>query len=565
MIEEVTIRNVGGVASATLRFDRGLTVITGESGAGKSSLVRSLELLGGKRSQSAFLRSGEEEGSVEAVLAGVSGERAGAAYTEEEDGSVLFARRTFSRSGRNRTFFEDKAVPLSTFSAVMNEEIRIQSQFAQIELLDPKRQMEILDFCGGNAVSALKDALSLTFSVAVECDRSLRAAKVREQELKTRFQDGEAILSAAKGLKLAPGCEGAWESQAQSLSLRIETLKKSKENLLKMTGGAAGQGLLDLLESSGLDLLRTLEGDDGRLGKLFNEGLERLQVFVRDAARMTAGQSIEEMERERDLLEKKSGTLRKLKRATGTASAEEFLDWCEEAKTASEWMREQERLSSVLTEKGRALRKEATRLAAELRALRAEAAANLEVEVNRHLAALAMEECRFSVRLSELEKIRSTGADDVCFTLSAGGRGETPVNKTASGGELSRILLALQLSLPETSLPPTLVFDEVEAGLGGRAAVLAGFKLQELSRRCQVILVTHEATIAALAEHHYMVRKNGESVEAVRLGEEERVSEIARMLSGDSRLPEALEHAKKLLSGRHGTTDPVETRKIDIH
>jgi DNA repair protein RecN (Recombination protein N) len=550
MIEEVTIRNVGGVASATLRFDRGLTVITGESGAGKSSLVRSLELLGGKRSQSAFLRSGEEEGSVEAVLAGISAERAGGAYMEEGDGSVLFARRTFSRSGKNRTFFQGRAVPLSTFSAVMNEEMRIQSQFAQIELLDPKRQMEILDFCGGDEISALKEALSRTFTGAVECDRSLRAAKSRELDLKTRFRDGEAILSAAKGLKLSPGCEGAWESQIQNLSLRLDTLKKSRENVLKITGGAAGQGLLDLLESSGLDLLRTIEDDEGRLGKLFNEGLERLQVFAREAARMTAGQSIEEMEKERDLLEKKTGILRKLKRATGTASVEDFLFWCEEAKSASEWMREQERLSSELTEKGRALRKEAVRLAAELRALRAEAASKLETEVNRHLSGLAMEDCRFSVRLSELEKIRSTGADDVSFTLSAGGRGEIPVNKTASGGELSRILLALQLSLPATSLPPTLVFDEVEAGLGGRAAVLAGYKLQDLSRRCQVILVTHEATIAALAEHHYVVRKNGESVEAVRLGDEERAAEIARMLSGDSRLPEAIEHAKKLLSGR---------------
>ena len=130
------------------------------------------------------------------------------------------------------------------------------------------------------------------------------------------------------------------------------------------------------------------------------------------------------------------------------------------------------------------------------------------------------------------------------------------MNKTASGGELSRILLALQLALPEASLPPTLVFDEVEAGLGGRAAVLAGYKLLELSRKCQVILVTHEATIAALAEHHYLVSKKGESVEAIMLGEDERTAEIARMLSGDSRLPEALEHAKKLLLGRHDARIP---------
>ncbi|MBP9027741.1 MAG: AAA family ATPase [Aminivibrio sp.] len=560
MIEEVTIRNVGGVASATLRFEKGLTVITGESGAGKSSLVRSLELLGGKRSQSAFLRSGEEEGAVEAVLAGVSGDRAGAAFSEDEDGSVLFARRTFSRSGRNRTYFQDRAVPLSTFSSVMNEEMRIQSQFAQIELLDPKRQMEILDFCGGVEASSLKEALSRTFSSAVECDRSMRAAKVREQELKSRFQDGEAILAAAKGLKLAPGCEAAWESEVQTLSLRTERLKKAKDNLLRMTGGAAGQGLLDLLESSGLELLRCFENNESGLAKLFNEGLERFQVFAREAARMTAGQSVDEMEREQDLLEKRGGLLRKLKRASGTASAEEFLEWCNEAKRASEWIREQERNLAELAEKGRVFRREAAGLAAELRSLRTDTASKLERDVNRHLADLAMEECRFSVRLSELEKIRSTGADEVSFTLSAGGKGETPVNKTASGGELSRILIALQLSLPESSLPPTLVFDEVEAGLGGRAAVLAGYKLQELSRRCQVVLVTHEATIAALADHHYLVRKNGESVEAIKLGEDERAAEIARMLSGDAGLPEAMEHAKKLLSGRPESLISAESK-----
>jgi len=560
MIEEVTIRNVGGLASATLRFEKGLTVITGESGAGKSSLVRSLELLGGKRSQSAFLRSGEEEGAVEAVLAGVSGDRAGAAFSEDEDGSVLFARRTFSRSGRNRTYFQDRAVPLSTFSSVMNEEMRIQSQFAQIELLDPKRQMEILDFCGGVEASSLKEALSRTFSSAVECDRSMRAAKVREQELKSRFQDGEAILAAAKGLKLAPGCEAAWESEVQTLSLRTERLKKARDNLLRMTGGAAGQGLLDLLESSGLELLRCFENNESGLAKLFNEGLERFQVFAREAARMTAGQSVDEMEREQDLLEKRGGLLRKLKRASGTASAEEFLEWCNEAKRASEWIREQERNLAELAEKGRVFRREAAGLAAELRSLRTDTASKLERDVNRHLADLAMEECRFSVRLSELEKIRSTGADEVSFTLSAGGKGETPVNKTASGGELSRILIALQLSLPESSLPPTLVFDEVEAGLGGRAAVLAGYKLQELSRRCQVVLVTHEATIAALADHHYLVRKNGESVEAIKLGEDERAAEIARMLSGDAGLPEAMEHAKKLLSGRPESLISAESK-----
>jgi DNA repair protein RecN (Recombination protein N) len=551
LIEEVSIRNIGGVASATLRFEKGFTVITGESGAGKSSLVRSLELLGGKRSQTAFLRAGEEEGSVEAVLSGIGGGTA-AELADPEEGGALFAKRIIARNGRSRTYFQDRAAPLSVFASVMNERMRIQSQFAQIELLDPKRQMELLDFCGGERAGALKTALSKAFSDAVECERSLRTARAREQELRTRFRDGDSILSAARGLKAAPGCEEAWEARVEKISTDLAIQRKLLDNLLEMTGGAAGRGLLDSLESAGLDILKNLPADGESLSALFNEGLEKLQVFVKGVEARTTGISPGDLEREREVLEKKIGLLRKLKRATGTRTAEEFIDWCVEASKAAEWLREQEKISSALTEKGRSLRKEAARLAAELRAARTETARLLEDEVNRHLAGLAMEDCRFSVRLEELEKIRSTGADEITFTLSSGGRTETPVNKSASGGELSRILLAIQLSLPKEALPPTLIFDEVEAGLGGRAAVLAGYKLLELSRRCQVILVTHEGTIAALADSHFMVSKKGESVEAQKLQYGERVKEIARMLSGDSGLPEAVEHARILLSERRG-------------
>lgn len=551
MIEEVSIRNIGGVASATLRFEKGFTVITGESGAGKSSLVRSLELLGGKRSQTAFLRAGEEEGSVEAVLSGIGGGTA-AELADPEEGGALFAKRIIARNGRSRTYFQDRAAPLSVFASVMNERMRIQSQFAQIELLDPKRQMELLDFCGGERAGALKTALSKAFSDAVECERSLRTARAREQELRTRFRDGDSILSAARGLKAAPGCEEAWEARVEKISTDLAIQRKLLDNLLEMTGGAAGRGLLDSLESAGLDILKNLPADGESLSALFNEGLEKLQVFVKGVEARTTGISPGDLEREREVLEKKIGLLRKLKRATGTRTAEEFIEWCVEASKAAEWLREQEKISSALTEKGRSLRKEAARLAAELRAARTETARLLEDEVNRHLAGLAMEDCRFSVRLEELEKIRSTGADEITFTLSSGGRTETPVNKSASGGELSRILLAIQLSLPKEALPPTLIFDEVEAGLGGRAAVLAGYKLLELSRRCQVILVTHEGTIAALADSHFMVSKKGESVEAQKLQYGERVKEIARMLSGDSGLPEAVEHARILLSERRG-------------
>ena len=160
-----------------------------------------------------------------------------------------------------------------------------------------------------------------------------------------------------------------------------------------------------------------------------------------------------------------------------------------------------------------------------------------------------MEGVEFSVVLKELTKLRRSGADEAEFLLTAGKRSGR-VDKIASGGELSRLLLALQLSLPDEWLPPSLVFDEVEAGLGGRAAVLSGVKLKELSRRCQVVLVTHEASIAALGDAHILVRREGGESQVRRVEGEERVTEIARMLSGTPNLAEARDHARRLLAER---------------
>ena len=162
-----------------------------------------------------------------------------------------------------------------------------------------------------------------------------------------------------------------------------------------------------------------------------------------------------------------------------------------------------------------------------------------------------MDGAGFSISFIELPKLRRDGADGVEFTLFTNKGSPTErcgrVEKIASGGELSRLLLALQLSLPDEWLPPTLVLDEVEAVLGGKAAVLSGLKLKELSRRCQVILVTHEASIAALGDRHYVIRKEDGEPRAASVDGEERVREIARMLSGDPSLPEAQEHARRLL------------------
>ena len=194
------------------------------------------------------------------------------------------------------------------------------------------------------------------------------------------------------------------------------------------------------------------------------------------------------------------------------------------------------------------MKKEANALALSLRSERRAAAHELEIAVNNILKDLAMGDSEFKINFKELNKLRRTGADEIEFILSSGAR-TGRIDKIASGGELSRLLLALQLSLPDNFLPQTLVFDEIEAGLGGKAAVLSGLKLKELSESCQVILVTHEASIAALGDAHINItRDNATGLTVIKnISGHERVREIARMLSGSPDLSEAQEHARKLL------------------
>ena len=187
-----------------------------------------------------------------------------------------------------------------------------------------------------------------------------------------------------------------------------------------------------------------------------------------------------------------------------------------------------------------------------MRALRKESAKELAAKVNGHLNGLGMEYAAFNIEIEPLDRVRSTGAENAIFTLALPDQKPLPVGKNASGGELSRILIALQLSVGDDKLPGTLVFDEVEAGLGGKTALLAGCKLRQLAKRCRTVLITHQATIAAMADQHFVVKREGENTEITEVTGEAREREIARMLSGDESSYEALEHAKALLENSGG-------------
>lgn len=547
ILQELSVRNVGGISSTSLSLRNGFTVITGESGAGKSSIVRAIELVAGKRAQGSFIRAGEEEASADAVFSTSPTLRLSELDEKLQPAEgTFFTKRALSRSGRGRASLQGEAVPLNVYSSAVSRLIHIQSQFAQMELLDTDRQLAMVDSCGGDDLRNALRELREIFEEARLKERELKEIADRRAEIEQQYANAAEVVPLVKKVNPTAGLEASLERDIADLSRRLAARTRTTQSLDRLTGGLSEQGLLDELNNVCRTLIDCMAPDAATdCARLLQEGLQHFRDLS-DMAHRQAGGSPAALTGEIEELERRLGALRKLRRMAGAKSEEELLAWCEGAVDALAWLEESyERLEKV-TQEARELRRQASRLALAIRDRRKCAAAALEERVNALFKDLAMDGIGFRIAFIELPRLRRDGADGVEFTLFTDKRSGR-VDKIASGGELSRLLLALQLSLPDEWLPPTLVFDEVEAGLGGKAAVLSGLKLQELSRKCQVLLVTHEGSIAALGDEHYVVKKKDGESRVSKVEGEERVRELARMLSGNPDLPEAQEHARKLL------------------
>ena len=554
MLERLSMKNIGGIGSAELIFSQDknsaydFTVITGESGAGKSSVVRALEILSGKRNQASYIRAGEESAAVNAVLSSdLSPEKRAAQTCDLYEEGVIFAARDFSRSGRGNVYIQNKPLPLSSYSEIMTKLLRIQSQFAQLELLDEERQLAMVNTSGGTELAKLLEEMKRAYQNAVQEERLLRSLREKQKEIEQRFQNAEKTIPIVKICNLQKGLESELEERRNQLSEKIKTLTQGRGALDELNGGISGNGIIEQLEGACTKLCGYLpEEMKEEAERTVNEGISNIQNILRAADSHFSINEIRRTVEEHNSTEQRLGNLRKLKRATGAEDEEAIVKWSAEAEEAIIWLQNSRAEISEIEMRSRTARREASRCAMQLRELRKESASKLETRVNECLKELGMEETKLSVRFSELSRLKRDGADKVNFVLVTPKR-EGPVEKIASGGELSRLLLALQLSLPDEWLPGTIVFDEVEAGLGGMAAVLSGEKLRELSSKCQVILVTHEASIAALGTKHFLIEKHEGEASIGEISGDSRVSEVARMLAGDSSLNEARMHARKLL------------------
>ncbi len=525
MLKSLQIKNIGGISDAKINFYPGLNVITGESGSGKSSIIRSLELIAASRAYNKFIRAGEARGEVCA-----------------EFYNGLKISRSVSSSGRSKSRINSDTVPASKASDLINSLMKIQSQFANLDLLNQDKQLELLDSClPENIKSELIPEFQKTFELAKQSNLNLRAMKKLRSETEKTYGNYREIFQLMNLAQPEQNLQTSLENALSDTSHKISALEKAILNLNILTGGLSGEGLLENVRSAFENIAASLTAENR---KIASHSLDNLDKILR-----TLNISHEQIQAEqikRDKIESRLGALRKLKRITNISDESELIKFCSEMREKLKWLENSEQDSEKLSSETFELRREANILALELRHARQICASELSERVNNILASLGMQDIKFAIKFQPLPKLRSTGADEIEFVLSEGlrsGRAE----KIASGGELSRLLLALQISLPERWLTPVIIFDEVEAGLGGRAAVLTGMQLKNLSKKCQVILVTHEASIAALGEKHILVCRENSETFTREISGEERVQEIARMLSGQPDITQALEHARILL------------------
>jgi DNA repair protein RecN (Recombination protein N) len=535
MIDRMEVRGMGGISRADLEFSGDFIVITGESGAGKSSLVRAFEFISGRRAQAAFIHSGSEETEITAL------------WGAGKNGEQILTRRSLSRSGKGRCWIGDDLSTAGVLASFSESRIEIQSQFAQLNLLDGARQLELVDQCGGGDLLICRNRMTELFPQMLAVEKEILDLKKRKVEIEQKLEGAPERVRRIKALGLYENCENEWIEEHKNLERVMSEAGKYEKLVSKINGGETETGLMELMTSVLIELYSASPPElSVEWRELGERGLSSFQALFESAKRELGMMSGDEVERSLEKSEARLGLLRKLKRETGCETVDELLEYVGEVEKQSKWLGESGAALDELNGRSVHLRGEVTSMARNLRTLREMAASDFEKRVNSHLRDLAMDDIYFLVAINKLDKVRASGAEGVTFMLSQKSLPPSPVGKVASGGELSRILIAIHASIEKSRLPGVLVFDEVEAGLGGRTALLAGEKLRNLSAHCRTILVTHEATIAAMADQHFLVKKKGDETEVHEITGEDRVREIARMLAG-SESREAMDHAKALL------------------
>ncbi|UJP10682.1 DNA repair protein RecN [Microbacterium sp. KUDC0406] len=555
MIEEMRIRGLGVIDDAVLPLGAGFTAITGETGAGKTMVVTGLGLLLGARADSGAVRAGASQASVAGVWVvppdGAVSDivtDAGGELEPAGDSAELYVSRTLTTEGRSRASVGGRAAPAGVLSSLAEELVVVHGQSDQLRLRSAAAQRDALDRFGGDAVA---DALG-TYGAVFARWRALDAEiadlvenRDRRAEEAARLREDLAQIEA---LDPQPGEDRELNERAERLA-NAEELRVAASVARGAISSEEGEPDVSALISEARRALDRVT--DPQLTEI-GTALEDLGYRAADLALQLSGYLADLDEtgpHELAAVEERRAALSVLIRQHGSLD-EALALWGSGSARLAELDDDGDRIERLQAEAAQA-RAEVDAAADALTGLRTAAAERLSAAVSEELHALAMPDARLVVEVAP--GIESThGRDDVAILLAPHpGADPRPVSKGASGGELSRVMLAIEVVIAGVDPVPTFVFDEVDAGIGGAAAIEVGRRLARLAERAQVIAVTHLAQVAAFATNHLtVVKASGGAVTASsvrRLDGEEREAEMARLLSGLPDSDAALTHARELL------------------
>jgi DNA repair protein RecN (Recombination protein N) len=556
---DLHIRDFVLIDRLDISFSEGLTVLTGETGAGKSIVVDALAaVLGGRVVAADVIRTGAESALIEAAFA--SNEKVDALLRQAgitpEEYCVL--SREILRTGRSRYRVNGQIATLSLLQEVAERLVDIHSQHEHQSLLVAARQLDMLDAFGGPEVLALREQVASLARSYHEMRREWTELNENERERLQRQEFLRYQIDEIAAARLQPDEEEQLEREqvilvnAGQLARQLDAAYAAVyENENGAAADLVGQAIAHLREVSRIDssygdLVSALEGVESLLADVAREVRHRREEIEMDPVRLEEVQA-------------RLSLIHQLKRKYG-ASVEEVLEFARSAEQELELLEASETRVVELEDKLTALAGSLIEQARKLHEKRKSVASRLEKAVEEELRALNMEKARFGVSLTcegqtdslQQLSVGPTGFDRCDFLISANpGEELRSLARVASGGELSRVLLALKSVLASVYDVPTIVFDEVDAGIGGRTAQAVGHKLRAMARERQVLCVTHLAQIAALGDAHIHIDKtshDGSTRVSLRLlSEQERVAELAQMLDG-TESPTTLEHAREMLA-----------------
>jgi DNA repair protein RecN (Recombination protein N) len=552
MLARLSIRDIVLIDQLDLEFPRGLTILTGETGAGKSILLDALSLALGARGDGALVRHGQAQGQVTAVFELAAGHPSLKALESQSiawEGELILRRLQFA-DGRTRAFVNDQSVSAQTLRALADDLVEIHGQHDERALLDSATHRSLVDAYGG--LGSLAQATRAAFAMlrAIEADLARERAEVAKMEAAADFARHAA--EELTRLAVQPGEEDSLAERRQRMMQGEKVAADIRDAHESLAGDAA---ILPVLSAISRRLQRRMPQAPQLIEpsvQALDEAMESLEVATRSVEAALAACDFDPRELER--CETRLFALRAMARKYAApvealpALAQKYAGELADLGAAHARMSELEQAARSAADAYAAA-------AAALSRARQASARNLERAVNAELPPLKLERASFSAPVeSDAEIVAADGFDRVEFVVQTNpGSRPGPLMKVASGGELSRFLLALKVSLVERDTAPTLVFDEIDTGVGGAVADAIGQRLARLAAKAQVLAVTHAPQVAARSQRHFKITKDdvgaGERVvtRVIDLGAPERREEIARMLAGAEITREARAAAKSLI------------------